>query len=258
MTKNIGIIGVGHFAGYLVEGFMNRAPSINITLSPRNNEKAASLSKEYGCQVATDNQDVINKSDIIILAVRPDTVNSVLDGLEFPENKLVISVVAGSKPDLLKPLIAPANVVCCLPISCAAVNQSPTLLYPHNDEAHELLSLLGTVIPCQNQQEFTTASTYSAFYGWLFEFIAKAGKWGEENGLDPEMARKITEQTICGAAIMSGKDSDKTFEQIIENVATKGGITDLGLKVINADDGYKPWLDAMDAVKNRLSGSQDS
>lgn len=253
MIKKIGIIGVGHFAGYLVEGFFAAIPEATITLSPRGKEKSLYLAKEFNCQIAADNQDVINRSDIIILSFKPSDLTDVLKDLRFSEDKLVISVVAGTHLNTINSLVNPANAVCALPVSSAAINKSPTLLYPDQKAAREILSLLGQVIACSNQEEFDTAGTYSAFYGWNFKLIEEMSRWGEKNGLPCEIARSIVEQMTSGAAEMAAKDNQSTLEDIVSNVATKGGITQLGLNIIENQDGFKSWHDAMDAVRDRLS-----
>ena len=253
MINKIGIIGVGHFAGYLVEGFCAANPEAEITLSPRGREKSLDLAKTFNCQIATDNQDVIDCSDIIILSIKPNQLCDALKDLRFNEGKLVISVVAGAHLKTINSLVNPANAVCALPVSSAAINKSPTLLYPDQKTAREVLSLLGQVIACSSQQEFDIAGTYSAFYGWNFTLIEEMSRWGEKNGLPCETARSIVEQMTAGAAGMATKDSQKTLEDIVSNIATKGGITELGLNTIENQDGFKAWHDAMDAVRDRLS-----
>lgn len=254
MTKKLGIIGVGHFASYLVEGFFNAAAENKILLSPRSHDRSQLLAQKFNCEVAIDNQDVIDRSDIIILAMKPKDLKSVIGDLNFTDKKLVISVVAGSQLGTLSSCVAPATMVCALPISCAAINKSPTLMYPHQEDAFKILSQVGTVMSCTSQQEFNTAGTYSAFYGWNFKFMAELSKWGEKNGLSCDMSRKIVEQILMGVSGMSANESDITLDDIIQNVATKGGITELGLNIIEDQDAFHAWHDAMDAVHKRLSG----
>jgi len=253
MTKNIGIIGVGHFAAYLVEGFFRASPDRTIILSPRGKEMSQQLAQKFHCKIATDNQNVIDRSDIIILSIKPIDLMDVAERLHFPEDKLVISVVAGAHLENVSSLVAPASAVCALPVSSAAINKSPTLLYPDQKQANELLSLLGPVIACSSQQEFDTAGAYSAFYGWNFKFMEEMTRWGVDNGLDCEMSRKIVEGTLASAAGMSSNESEKTLDEIVSNVATKGGITELGLNIFNQQNSFNSWHDAMDGVRKRLS-----
>ena len=253
MIKKIGIIGVGHFASYLVEGFCAATGKTEITLSPRGKEMSLSLANKFNCKIATDNQDVIDRSDVIILSIKPNDLNDALNDLHFNKDKLVISVVAGAHLEAVNSLVSPATAVCALPVSCAAINKSPSLLYPDQEIAREILSLLGQVIVCSSQKEYDTAGAYSAFYGWNFKLIEEMSRWGEANGLPCETARIISEQMISGAAGMAAKDNDKNLQDIVSNIATKGGITELGLNTIDSQDGFKSWHDAMDAVRNRLS-----
>lgn len=253
MNKKVGFIGVGHFAGYLVEGFRKASPEMTLILSPRGKTQSNHLAKKYNCEIVRSNQDVIDRSDIIILSIRPKNIDGVLKDLEFTDQSLIISVVAGASLDLIRRLVTPATAVCALPISCAAINQSPTFLYPDHEIAKEVLSYIGTVISFDNQDQFNTAGTYSAFYGWSFKFLEEMAGWGSSNGLPEDVARNIVQQIFIGMAGMAAKEIDNPLKNIVNAVATKGGITELGLNILDEQNGYKPWHDAMDAVHNRLS-----
>ena len=97
MSKKIGIIGTGAIAEAVVVGLCNQAdPPKNILLSPRNQQRAEQLAERFSnVEIAKDNQEVIQVSDIVFLCVRPKVVEEVLNGLRFNADQQVVSFVAG-------------------------------------------------------------------------------------------------------------------------------------------------------------------
>jgi pyrroline-5-carboxylate reductase len=253
MTDVIGIIGVGHFAGYLIEGFYNANPSLKVLLSPRSKSQSAYFAQKYRHIIAKDNQDVVDRSNIIIISVKPNDVSNVTQNISFKSSHLVISVASGVKYDTLVRLVHPATVVCALPLSSAAINQSPTLVFPAHDKAYSYLELLGPVIIMPDEAQFTVAITYGAFYGWSFKLMQEMMSWGTKHGLAEDTSRILLENIFKGMAGMSGKEPDKEIENIVDSLATKGGVTELGLDVFEQNSGFDVWHEALDAVYKRQS-----
>jgi len=94
-NNTLGIIGIGHLATYTITGLRGSGDTRKIILNPRNAERAQALSKQFNCEVAADNQAVIDQADIILLAVRPFQLNDLLSSVHFPKDKVVISAAAG-------------------------------------------------------------------------------------------------------------------------------------------------------------------
>ena len=140
MIESIGIIGVGHLAGYLVEGLRRASPDIEIVLSPRNANRSAHLAAHFGARVAADNQAVVDAVDLILLTTRRDDALAAVEGIAFQPGQTLVSTVANLPLASLEPAVAPATVIRAMPISCAALNQSPTLLWPDNARARALFA----------------------------------------------------------------------------------------------------------------------
>ena len=143
-----------------------------------------------------------------------------------------------------------------MPLSSAAINQSPTLLYPAHDRAIEILELLGPVMVFHDEEKFITATTYSAFYGWNFKFLEELVSWGTDRGLDNETCRSLVQNMFKATSEMSTLEADKPLTEIVETLATEGGITELGLNIFHNKAGFQVWHEALDAVHNRLSGNK--
>ena len=256
MTIKLGFVGVGHFAGFLMEGFKNKCPDMEIILSPRNKDMALKLADRFGCEIAETNQQVADEADIVIISVRPNIFEDVVSDLNFSENQCVISVASGISIDLITEIVAPAKAIRALPISSAAINQSPTLMIPDDHEIRPFLENLGKVYVMENEDQFTSAAAYSALYGWGFRLLDEAADWGAKNGLQKNEALEILCDVMTGVSAMTEKDSHIPMEKIVESLATKGGITELGLNVMDQKNGFEAWHDALDAVHKRLSGKE--
>ena len=90
----LGVLGVGHLAASMLAGFQRSGlgPE-SILLSPRG--KAAALCARHGFRLAADNRDLVERADIVILAVRPAQAPQVVQDLPWREGQLLISVCAG-------------------------------------------------------------------------------------------------------------------------------------------------------------------
>ncbi len=250
MSKiTIGFIGVGHLAGFLIAGAA-RSDQYQFLLSPRNAEKSAELAEKFNCPIAKDNQAVVDGSDIIIIAVLPNQVNDMLSQLEFSTGKIVISTVAGFTYTELSPLVTPAIAACSMmPGLANAIGKGPSILYPKNKIALDFLQMLGPVHIMDSWQDFEIASVFGGFSGMSFSFMTDIINWFISQGLNPITARKLVAQTLIGnASALLNYPQD--LNQLIDSIATKGGITELG--VSNIKNSRDDWQKALDAIAVRV------
>lgn len=103
-SKRLGFIGTGTITAAIVRGLCD-APDCDfaITLSPRNDVLANKLAQRYAnVTVGSDNQDVVDRSDMLILAVRPDVAEAVVRALNIPPGRLLVSLVAAIDLDRIR------------------------------------------------------------------------------------------------------------------------------------------------------------
>ena len=107
----LGFIGTGEITSSIVTGLCSfGTPSHSIRLSPRNAAVARELSNRFkGISVASSNQEVLDHSDTIVVAVRPAAARAVLSELHFGPDHQVISLVSGLSLLSLSRLARPAT-----------------------------------------------------------------------------------------------------------------------------------------------------
>ncbi|MEQ8708858.1 MAG: NAD(P)-binding domain-containing protein [Rhodospirillales bacterium] len=251
MTR-LGIIGVGHLAEQLVAGWMRdpeRRPEI--LLSPRNAGKAAKLSRDYGLNTAVSNSAVVENSDIVILASRPAQAAEAVAGLPWRKDQHLVSVCAGVTLEDLK-AASPAACHRAMPLTASRIGESPTLLFPDSPALHDALQPLGPVIAVPDERSFDLATVNAAVYGWVFALISEITDYTISEGLDPAVARHITTHSFRAATGMILKHPGQPISEMIADLATPGGITELGLSHLTSEDALKCWSRASEKVVQRL------
>ncbi|MCD8377282.1 MAG: pyrroline-5-carboxylate reductase [Candidatus Gastranaerophilales bacterium] len=244
MNKKIGFIGCGKMAsaiigGVTASGFVSKE---NITAAEISQEKADEKNNELGIKVVTDNNELVKLSDIIFLSTTPNYIECVLEGIKesVTPNKLIVSIAAGVTTKFIETIL-PSNsrVVRVMPNTPALVLEGMSGVAggknasrEDTDFVVEFLSKIGKAIEVEeNQIDIVTAISGSgpAFYYKVINEIARAG---EKLGLEYQKSLILSIQTAIGSAKML-LNSDKTAEDLIAGVATKGGCTRVGVDYLD-------------------------
>lgn len=247
MNKKIGFIGCGKMASAIIGGVIasNYLPKENIIAAEINEEKASEKSKELGIKVITDNNELVNSVDVVFVATTPNFVEGVLNGIKssVTKDKLVVSIAAGVTTRFIESILgSDKRVVRVMPNTPALVLEGMsgvaggTIATEEDVQAVvELLSNIGKAIEVTEEQlDIVTAISGSgpAFYYKVINDIARAG---EKMGMDYEKALTLSIQTAIGSAKML-LSSDKSAEDLIASVATKGGCTRVGVDYMEEVD----------------------
>lgn len=252
MSECVGIVGVGHLAGYLVEGLARSGPALELVLSPRNAERSAALAAHFGARVAADNQAVCDAVDVVLVTIRPADLAAVCQTLAFRAGQTVISTAVGVPLSTVAPAVAPATPVRAMPLTCSAIGRSPTLLFPDDPVARALFERLGTVHPVEDEVEFTPASVIAAYYGWVFALMDEVITWCAGAGVPGSTARDLVLETTRGAAEMALLHPERELSDLLDSLATPGGVTRQGLETLARRKSLAAWVEALDEVLARL------
>lgn len=261
-TAKIGFIGAGNMAGCLIGGLINDGVEPkNITVSDLDSGKLDSF-RARGINTTLDNNELVANNQVVVLAVKPQVMKSVIQPLaETAQQKkpLVLSVAAGiTSSDIERWLGGDLAVVRCMPNTPALVGTGATGLFANprvSDEQHELAeSILRTAgltmwVQSEAQLDAVTAVSGSgpAYYFLLMEAMQKAGV---AMGLDEEAARLLTLQTALGAAKLALEADDEPAE-LRAKVTSPGGTTEQAINTFK-QAGFEQIVEkAMQAARKR-------
>ena len=241
---NIGFIGCGKMAGAIIKGLLQSefTSQENIIASQAETEGIAEKSQNLGIEIFLDNKIIAQKSDVIFIATKPNQVVDVLKEIHpfITSEKLIVSIAAGIKTEKLESNLPPlARVIRVMPNTPALIKEGMSGIIKGKSATDEdlnyIYNLLTTIGKCiiveeESQMDIVTAISGSgpAFFYKVINDIARAG---EKLGLDYEKALLLSIQTAIGSAKMA-LNREISMEQLVSNVATKGGCTRVGIDLM--------------------------
>lgn len=254
----IGFIGTGGITTAIVTGLCtcDNVPE-SIWVSPRNSEKAAALKAAYPTvQVGEDNQDVVDRVDVVVLAVLPQQKADILSPLQFRENQLIIHLLAGTQVDAVRPLVAPAKeIVRAVPLPCCAIHVGPIALYSTEDTASQkgsdLFDPLGTVVKLEKESQLETLAIITALMAPYYTMVEQVVAWGEGQGIDRKDAAAYTAAMFGALSAIAESDEQGDIKTLVTECMTPGGLNELAMKVIDEKGGFAHVETALEAVRNR-------
>ena len=250
MKKNIGFIGCGKMASAIIGGIEGE----NIFGAEINEEIAKSASDRLGINVITDNSELARKSDVIFIATKPNQVVDVLNEIKdfVTSDKLVVSIAAGVTLSKIQNILSGARLVRIMPNTPALVKLGMFGVcrgeYASENDENFVIDLLSSIGKCikveESQMDIVTAISGSgpAFFYQVIEDMARAG---EKLGLDYEKSLTLATQTALGSAQMVFNRGETPVQTLIDNVATKGGCTFVGISEMKNYDSAKFFYDVI-------------
>jgi pyrroline-5-carboxylate reductase len=250
----LGFVGTGTIAAAIIEGLCEVDRERSITVSPRNAEVAAGLAERFAnVRIAATNQAVLDASDVVFLAVRPQIADGVLRELRFRPDHHAISLIAAVTLDYLKGITAPASSLTrTVPIPSVARRQGPTAFFPPNPTVKALFEPLGTAIELDNESEFHVFTAGTAMMASYFQFAEAIASWMVANGVRREKARLYVGQMLAGLAGNLGAAPDRDFAALAMEHQTHGGLNEQVLDFLSDQGVFSNISLALDVIKERL------
>lgn len=247
----IGVLGVGHLAHAMLQGLIRRGfPANGLLLAPRG--LSPELGPRYGIAVADDNRALVNRSDLVLLAVRPADALDAIGDLPWRRGQTIVSACAGVPISRLRIAAGPADVIRIMPLAAAEIGASPTAVFPDLPVVRPLLDPLGPVIALQSEKDFEVATVSAAIYGWAQDLIGRSAAWSQEQGLAPAVARRLASLTFVAAGRLIAEHHEP-IPDLLRSLVTPGGITECGLRVLAEGKVPQTWDAACEAVLAKLT-----
>jgi pyrroline-5-carboxylate reductase len=242
----------------VAKGFARNAISV-IEMAPAAREK---LAEKLGVRVSTAPDAATQGSDVLVLAVKPQDMQSGLASLAGNvRGKLVISIAAGITIEALSRwLEGHRRIVRCMPNTPALVGAGITGLYASaevnevdRENTETILRAVGEVVwvPEERLLDPVTAVSASgpAYVFWFIEQLAAAAV---ELGIAEPEAKKLALHTVLGAAQLAAGSAESP-ETLRKNVTSKGGTTEAALNVFAQEQLAERFRRAVKAASDRAA-----
>ncbi len=260
MLQKIGFIGAGNLAEAVIKGLTAGDEKFSIMATDLSKERLSILDEKYGV-ITGELAQVVEESEVVVLAVKPKDVTTVVKSLATfsMQNKLVISVAAGIPLTMLENGLPGVAIVRVMPNTSCAVLLSMTgmvlgSLATDKDKAvaASIFSRVGQILwIAEDKINAVTAISGSgpAYYYLFTESLVAAGV---ELGLTPEEAEVLARETFAGASQMLVR-SGKTPARLREDVTSPNGTTYAALQQFGAANLQDIVLAAAKAAADRAA-----
>lgn len=262
MTR-IAVIGGGRIGEALIAGLIEGGiTTSHLVVSEKNPTRAEAIAAEFGI-LSTGLLDAIESADVIVVAVKPDDVDSVITQMSKAElngerEQIVVSMAAGIPASRYEPkLPAGIPVVRVMPNTPMLVGEAMSVLAPgryarseHIEIVRKLLGTVGkTAVVSEDKIDAVTAVSGSgpAYFFLMAEAMIDAAVG---LGLPRDTATTLVIQTMVGSAAMLDR-SDESATELRAGVTSPGGTTAAALAAFERNGFRAAVLDAVEAAKAR-------
>ena len=274
MHKSIGFIGAGTMGEAMISALIQAGviAASAITASDVSPDRLDQLKRSYAINVTDDNFSLFSACDIVIMAVKPHYVGTILSSIAASKDyrivnrKLVISIAAGIPISKIeKCLYPPLDATSCshLPIIRVMPN-TPSLVmagmsgmspngYATPDDladAERILKSMGNVIEFKEADLDAVTAVSGSGPAYIFYYIESMIEAGVKSGLSSADASELVLTTIKGAVKLL-EDRGDSPEHLRKLVTTPGGTTEAALKVLETRHFKQSIVDAIAAATTK-------
>lgn len=250
-----GKIGEALLAGLLASG---RAPS-TLLFTERHPARAADLTARYGV-AAVDTAEAVRRADVLVVAVKPQDIEPLLDVLADTARPevLVVSLCAGLPTALYeRRLPAGTPVVRVMPNTPMLVGEAMSALSPgaaagveHLDVVEEMMTSVGKVVRVPESQQDAVTALSGSGPGYFFYLVEAMIEAGVLLGLPRAVSTDLIIQTAVGSATML-RDSGEHPVVLREAVTSPGGTTAAAIRELENHKVRAALLSALEAAAVR-------
>jgi len=231
----LGVIGSGKIGEALINGIISskKITRQDICSSDKKEDRRGYISKEYSIDCFENNVDVVTRSDVIILAIKPNEVKKVVTEISkaLTKKHLLITIAAGVTINYIsKNLKKNVPIIRGMPNTPVLVKEGMTVLTTSNgtDEhlalAKEIFESVGKVVVLEEKYLDIVTGLSGSGPAYIFMVIESLAESGVKLGIPREISNLLAAQTTLGAAKMVLETGEHPA-LLRDMVTTPGGVT---------------------------------
>lgn len=252
-----GFIGGGNMAEALIKGMTSQGMKDIFVSEPRE-DRRRQLERTYGVRTTGSNPEVVSACDVIILAVKPQNMEGVLDEISeaVTEEKTVVSIAAGITLAFLGTKLRSRKLIRVMPNTPAIVQEGMSVMslcdcsYGREvDIVRGILMSVGRVLSLPERYMDAVTALSGSGPAFIALFVEAMTQSGAGMGIGREDAAALAVQTLMGTAKLL--DGGMAPEKLREMVTSPGGTTAAGLKVFYEKGFVSIVNEALESARRR-------
>lgn len=258
--KNIGFIGAGNMATAIVKGLLkSHTPEETIFVYDCNVRQLKHMA-ELGVNIAYLGEELVEKCDIIVLAVKPQNYDEVLAEIKpaVTAEKIFVTIAAGISIDYVRkglgidcPMVrVMPNTPLLLGKGATALCRSENISDEDFKTIYDMFANSGEAVVLPEEQMNSVIAVNGSSPAYVYLFAKAMTDYAVSVGIDSDTALKLVAQTFIGSAEMLLSSGDNP-DTLIQKVCSKGGTTIEAVNVLNENNVPQIIMDAMAACTKR-------
>ena len=262
VLKTIGFIGAGQMAKSLAAGIADSS-DVEFLIADPNDEACQSFASLIGNRAKVSrvgaNQDLVNASEIVFLAVKPQYVEDALEDTAFSNNPLIVSIVAGFQLFSLQRLTGTNRMIRVMPNTPCLIGKGASAISCDEDVdvadielIKGFLESIGTVVEIEERLMDSVTGLSGSGPAYVYTFIEALIDGAVLTGMPRVTARELAIQTVIGSAEMLNVTGEHPGV-LRDRVTSPGGTTIEGLKALEENAFRDSVMSAVAAATERSS-----
>ncbi|RDY23874.1 pyrroline-5-carboxylate reductase [Romboutsia maritimum] len=244
--KKIGFIGAGNMACAMIGGIIksNLLHPNKIIASARTTSTLDKIKDEFKINVTKNSKEVVKNSDIIIVAVKPNVYNRVLDEVKefIDKDKIIVTIAAGKTIKSIEEVIqSDKKIIRTMPNTPALVGQGMSAICKNKNITDEDLELVKMIFDSFGKSEVVEENLIDSAIGvsgsspaYVFMFIEAMADAAVIAGMPRKQAYKFAAQAVMGSAKMV-LETGKHPGELKDMVCSPGGTTIEAVRVLEEE-----------------------
>ena len=252
----LGFIGTGQITKAVINGILkSKIKYSKIFISKRNLKISAELSKKSKkILIIKNNQEIINKSDWVFLAVTPTVAKKILKDLDFKKGQTVISFIATIKMNELKKYIkVTSKIVRAIPLPPISLKKGPVPIFPPNNKVKLFFDQIGTTVEIKNEKSSLNFWATSSMMAPFYELLKTLSSWLISKGIKKNDAQKYITSLFVALSEDAIVNSKKDLKILVKNSQTPKGLNEQAVNELRKSGFYKSLIKTANSVLRRLN-----
>ena len=253
----LGFIGTGEISKAVILGILkSKIKYKKIFISKRNFKISRYLKKKSKkIVIANNNQEILNKSKFIFLAVTPEVGRKIIYKLNFKKKNIVISFISTIKlNDLKKYIKTKCQIVRVIPLPPISLGVGPIPIYPPNKTVKNFFDKIGETIEIKNEELSLNFWTMSSMMAPYYEMLNKLSNWLVAKGLNKSKAENYITSLFLGLSKNANQNNYKDLTELVKKSQTPRGLNEQALKELKSKNFYKKLDITSNLILKRLKG----
>ena len=252
----LGFLGTGHITSSVIEGiFKSKLRIKKIFISPRNKTLAKKLSKRFKkVTIAKNNQQLVDKSKWVFLAVTPKVGVKILKKLNFTKNQKVISFISTINLIQLKKIIGKKiKIIRAIPLPPISIRKGPVPICPPDKQVKSFFNELGTTVEIRNEKSSINFWATSGMMAPFYELLKVLTDWLIKRGIKRYEAQKYITSLFVALSEDSAINSKKDLKYLVKDSQTPKGLNEQAVKQLRKAGFYRDLEKSLNSILKRLN-----